>query len=73
MKNKLLLIAVSFALCSCSIPKVNKVHIINENKCYEAKTSIYYSGLYIYVNGNRYRRNNVLVITENEKCPYCDK
>lgn len=74
MKKILTLFVLLFTLSSCSysIPKISKVHIISENKCYKATTSVYSAKYYVYVNGNRYRRHDVIILYENEKCPYCD-
>lgn len=74
MKKKikdLTLILLMILTTSCHTPKIDRIHIISENKCYKLTTDVYYAKYYVYANGNRYRRYDVLVLKENEKCPYC--
>lgn len=74
MKKLLLFLSclLSTNACSYNIPQFNRIHIISENACYELKTNIIYARLYIYANGNRYKRNDVIALEKEQKCPYCD-
>lgn len=73
MKKICLILITILMLCSCSISKIERIHIISECKCYQVETNLIYAKYYVYVNGKRYRRNDVIELRENDKCPYCEK
>ena len=72
MKKIFVLLVFLSCLCSCSIPKIDRVHIKSEQQCIKVKSGIVSAKYYVYVNGKRYRRNDVIAIRENELCPYCE-
>lgn len=71
IKDLTLIVLVPLLLVSCNRPKIDRIHIFSEGKCYILQTNICYAGKYVYANGERYRRNDVAPIEEGKQCPYC--
>lgn len=71
IKGLVLVLLIPLFLISCNPSKIDRIHIFSEEKCYTLQTGIIYAKYYIYVNGKRYRRNDVVPIEKGKQCPYC--